>query len=122
MRRRRSKFMNASKPVTITLRMQDVRGLRLRATGIETLRALAGPDARPLGHDRGPDYAFLAVDATREYAGALRELTRSFVFLPALGALVTFDTAVSTNPLKWVLEGADNRENVATVRATESSS
>src|SRR5213596_3776018 len=102
--------MNASKPAVITVRMQDVRGLRLRVSGLETLRVLAGADARPLGHDIGTDYAFLAV--------RMPELTRSFVFLPGLSALVTFDAAASGTPLKWVLEGADKRENVATVSAS----
>src|SRR6266536_1798750 len=99
--------MSASNPVMVTVRMQDVRALRLRGSGLETLRPLAGAGARPLGHAMGADYAFLAV--------GLRELTRSFVFLPGLSALVTFDTGA---PLKWVMEGADKRENVAAESAS----
>jgi hypothetical protein len=91
--------------------MQDVRGLRLRESGLETLRALAGPAARPLGHARGDDYAFLAVSA-----GAY-PVTRSFVFLPGFRALVTFDAAAADVSLKWVLEGADQRETVSTESA-----
>ena len=112
--------MHASKPVVISVRMQDVRGLRLRGSGLETLRVMAGAGARPLGHDAGPDYAFLAVDATRGHEG-VRELTRSFVFLPGLDALITYDVASPGAALKWVAEGADKRENVGAVSAAESS-
>jgi hypothetical protein len=100
--------------------MQDVRGLRLRASGLETLRAIAGAGARPLGHDAGPDYAFLAVDAARGYEG-VRELTRSFVFLPGLEALIAYDIAAPGTAVKWVAEGADKRDSVGTVSAAESS-
>ena len=104
--------MSASKPPVITLRLQDVRALRLRGSGLETLRALAGPQARPLGHEVGPGYAFLAVNSSRGYEG-LRALTRSFVFLPDLSALVTHDVADPETPLQWVAEGADRRESIA---------
>ena len=93
--------------VVISLRMADVQALRLAATGLETLRSLAGPQARPLGHDRTEEYAFLAVDAKHAYKG-LQEVTRSFVFLPALRALVEFDIALSEDPpvaVTWKLEG-----------------
>jgi hypothetical protein len=113
--------MNANKPAVITVHMRDVRALRLHDSGLETLRPVAGTDARPLGHDRGPGYAFLAVDATGRFTGLLRELTRSFVLLSDLNALVTYDIAAA-GTLKWVLEGADGRENVSTVAATESAS
>ena len=111
--------MSAVKPAVITVRMQDVRALRLRGSGLETLRALAGPRARPLGHDAGADYAFLAVDAAAAYPG-VRELVRSFVFLPRAAALVAFDTAAG--PLQWVLEGAGKDDHAAAVAVEESSS
>ena len=69
----------------VELRMADVQALRLRATGVETLRALAGPGARALGHDRTAEYAFLAVEA----AGVIRE----FVYLPNQKALIEYDIA-----------------------------
>jgi Heparinase II C-terminal domain len=94
--------------VVISLRMADVQALRLAATGLDTLRALAGPLARPMGHDRTADYAFLAVDAKRAYKG-LQEVTRSFVFLPEQRALVEFDIAIPADPpvpVTWKLEGS----------------
>src|SRR5512132_2003197 len=94
--------------VVSSLRMADVNALRLAATGLETLRALAGPQARPMGHDRPAEYAFLAVDAKPAYPG-LQEVTRSFVFLPNQHALVEFDIAISADPpvpVAWKLEGA----------------
>jgi hypothetical protein len=93
--------------VVISLRTADVKALRLAATGLDTLRSLAGPQARPLGHDRQAGYAFLVVDARAAYPG-LREVTRSFVFLPDQHALVEFDIAISGDPpvpVTWKLEG-----------------
>src|SRR4051812_45334292 len=96
--------------VVISLRMADVQALRLRATGLETLRSLAGPRAHPLGNDRTNDYAFLAVDV--KYQG-LSEVTRSWVFLPKLHALVEFDIAISQGrPVRvtWELKGNGNAQ------------
>src|SRR5262245_59239985 len=84
--------------MTITVRMADVATLRLGTTGLERLRALAGPKARPLGHDRTAEFAFLAVEA----AGAVRQ----FVFLPSRKALVEYDIAESAERIAWKLEGA----------------
>jgi hypothetical protein len=93
--------------VVISLRMADVQALHLAATGLDTLRSLAGPRARPLGHDRTAEYAFLAVDAKAAYPG-MQEVMRSFVFLPDQHALVEFDIAISADPpvpVTWKLEG-----------------
>ena len=78
---------------------------------LKTLRALLGgeaPASTALGHDFGPDrqppeYAFLAVDATKACTGEVQNLKRSFVLLrlgrPAIPwALVTFDLMVSADP------------------------
>src|SRR6478672_3503636 len=86
--------------VVISLRMADVEALHLAATGLETLRSLAGPQARPMGHDRTEDYAFLAVTA--------KAATRSWVFLPKLRALIEFDIAPA--PATWKLEGVGNAQ------------
>lgn len=103
--------------VVISLRMRDVAALRLHASGLETLRPLAGDGARPLGHDLAPDYAFLATDAHAAFGGTLAELLRSFVFLPKPGALVTFDIAVSPQPaaVTWSIEGAPGAASVAAI-------
>src|SRR5689334_6726015 len=96
--------------VVITLRMSDVETLRLARTGLDTLRSLAGPRARPLGHDRTEGYAVLAVDAKAAYP-ALQGGTRSFVFLPKLHVLVEFDIAIPQEPpvpVTWKLEGTGN--------------
>jgi hypothetical protein len=90
--------------VVISLRMSDVQALRLAATGLDTLRSLAGPQARPLGHDRTAEYAFLAVK-TKD------EAIRSWVFLPKLHALVEFDIAIPQDPpvpVTWRLQGSGN--------------
>jgi hypothetical protein len=110
--------MSASKPPIISLRMRDIAALELRASGLETLRVLAGPGARALGHDLTPDCAFLAVDAHAASGDALRELVRSFVFLPKLGALVSFDIAISLDPpaaVAWTIEGATDAARLATI-------
>ena len=60
-----------------------------------------------MGHDRTAEYAFLTVDAKRAYQG-VQEVTRSFVFLPNLHALVEFDIAIAADapaPVTWKLEG-----------------
>jgi hypothetical protein len=93
----------------LKLRMADVAALRLGRTGLETLRPLVGAGPRALGHDRTPDYAFLAVDATGSYRGTLRQVVRSFVFLPNEATLVNCDIAESEPPVPvdWMLEGAE---------------
>jgi hypothetical protein len=94
--------------VVISLRMADVQALHLAATGLETLRSLAGAPAHPLGSDRTEEYAFLAV--TAKYAG-LQEVMRSWVFLPKLRALIEFDIAALPDPpvpVTWKLEGPGN--------------
>jgi hypothetical protein len=80
--------------VTIELRIADVEALRLGATGLETLRALAGPQARALGQDRTDDYAFLAVKAAPD-------VIREFLFFPSQRAVVEYDIGAVT----WKLVG-----------------
>jgi Heparinase II C-terminal domain len=101
--------MIANKPPVLRLRMADVSALRLRSTGLETLRPLVGSGPTPLGHERTSDYAFLAVDASRSYPGALREVVRSFVFLQNEATLVNCDIAGNEPPaaVDWTLEGAE---------------
>src|SRR4051812_30204213 len=82
---------------TVELRMADVEALRLGATGLETLRALAGPAARPLGHDLTADYAFLAVQ--------VKDVIREFVFFPSQKALVEYDIGDPSGPVIWKLQG-----------------
>jgi hypothetical protein len=87
--------------VIIELRMADVEALRLGATGLETLRALAGSKARPLGHDRTVDSAFLAVQA--------EGIVREFVYLPNQRALIEYDA----QPVTWRLQGHGNVQSPA---------
>jgi len=88
----------------ISLKMSDVAALRMQATGLETLRALAGPTARPLGHDRAEDYAFLAVQAP----GVIRE----FVFFPGRKTLIEYDIANPPGTITWKLEGSGSSQTV----------
>jgi hypothetical protein len=107
----------ASKTAVLRLRMAEVAALRVRGTGVETLRGLV-PDGRPMGHDLTSDYAFLAVDASGAYPGVLREVTRSFVFLPGPGALVACDVAVAADQpvaVSWNLEGNAKPASVARI-------
>jgi hypothetical protein len=109
--------MDANKSARISLSMPAVRALRMGVSGLETLRPLAG-DARPLGNDLTAGYAFLACDATAAYKGTLRELVRSFVWLPGPGALLDCDIAVSGDSpaaVTWKLEGPARPESVARV-------
>src|SRR5262245_53240279 len=89
---------------TVELRMSDVQALHLGATGLETLRALAGPGVRPLGPDRTAEYAFLAVQSK----GVIRE----FVFLPNQKALLEYDIADPAGPITWKLQGQGNAQSV----------
>ena len=79
----------------------------VRAVSPDTLRALAGPEARTLGRDVTPAYSFLAADCTAAYRTSLRELLRFFVLLPNI-ALIDFDipTAGPDTTVTWNLEGA----------------
>ncbi len=88
--------------MTIELRMADVESLRLRATGMETLRALPGPGAKPLGQDRTSEFAFLAVKAGPD-------VIREFVFLPHQKALVEYDIG----PVSWKLLGGGSAQSPA---------
>jgi hypothetical protein len=100
--------------VAILLKMEDVKALHLGATGLETLRGLAGPQARPLGHGRSADYAFLAVEDTRDFAG-VRGLMRQFVYLPEQQAVVEYDLVLQPDPpvaVTWKLEGAGNVQSL----------
>jgi hypothetical protein len=82
--------------------MADIEALRLRATGLETLRALAGPQARPIGQDRTAEYAFLAVKAAPD-------VIREFVFLPDQKVLLEYDIG----PVTWKLQGTGNAQSPA---------
>jgi hypothetical protein len=88
----------------IELRTADVRALHLGGTGLETLRALPGAQARALGHDRGADFAFLAVAS----AGVVRE----FVYLPVEKALIEFDVVDSATGAKWKLQGGGSAQSL----------
>ena len=102
------------KTATISLRHADVRALRMQSSGVETLRVLAGPGARPLGHDLTADYAFLAADCSAAYAGALQEAVRCFVLLPGI-ALIDFDIVTAGDAgtaVTWTLEGNARPQDV----------
>jgi len=92
--------------------MADVAALRLGESGLETLRPLVGSGPAPLGHMRGDDYAFLAVNASRSYPGALREVVRSFVFLQNEATLIDCDIAENEPPVavEWAIEGAESKQ------------
>ncbi len=110
--------MNANKSAVLSLEMSSVRTLRMGSTGVETLRELAGPGSRALGHDLTPEYAFLACDCSGGYAGVLRELVRSFVWLPGSGALVECDIAVTGEApvlVNWKLDGMPGPKTVARI-------
>jgi hypothetical protein len=106
----------------IELRMADVQALRLGTSGLETLRSLAGPKARPLGQDRTAEYALLALAAADAYPG-MREVTREFVFLPRERALVEYDIAIAADPpepVTWRLVGTGNAESLLPQRKPSS--
>lgn len=97
-----------NKTAAIQVRMSDVRALHP-----DTLRTLAGPEARTLGRDLTPAWSFLAADCTSAYRGSLRELLRFFVLLPDV-ALIDFDipTADPGTSVTWKLEGASPQATV----------
>ena len=110
--------MKANKSAVLSLEMSSVRALRMGSSGVETLRSLAGTGSRALGHDLTPEYAFLACDCSSGYAGVLRALVRSFVWLPGPGALVDCDIAVTGDApvsVNWKLEGMPRPATVARI-------